>query len=152
MAITPYRPATELFRPFFDDVLGSTRGWGGRMSDLLRVPEADVQETENELRVTVEIPGMKPEDIDLDLENNVLTISGEKNQTSEEEGEGNTWHLSERRYGKFTRSFVLPRDLDADRIDARYDNGVLRVTIPKSERARRRRIEIHDGGASRQVG
>lgn len=152
MAITPYRPATELFRPFFDDVLGSTRGWGGRMSDLLRVPEADVQETENELRVTVEIPGMKPEDIDLDLENNVLTISGEKNQTSEEEGEGNTWHLSERRYGKFTRSFVLPRDLEADRIDARYDNGVLRVTIPKSERARRRRIEIHNGGENRQVG
>jgi HSP20 family protein len=152
MAITPYRPATELFRPFFDDVLGSTRGWGGRMSDLLRVPEADVQETENELRVTVEIPGMKPEDIDLDLENNVLTISGEKNQTSEEEGEGNTWHLSERRYGKFTRSFVLPRDLEADRIDARYDNGVLRVTIPKSERARRRRIEIHNGGENKQVG
>jgi HSP20 family protein len=152
MAISPYRPTTDLFRPFLDDVFGSPRGWGGRMSDLLRVPESDVEETENEIRVTVELPGMKPEDIQLDLENNVLTISGEKQERNEEGGKGHTWHLSERRYGKFTRSFVLPRDLDSDRIEARYDHGVLTVIVPKSERARRRRIEVHDGGESQEVG
>jgi HSP20 family protein len=153
MAVSPYRPTTDLFRPFFDDVFGAGRGgWGGRMGDLLRVPESDVEETENEIRVTVELPGMKPEDIQLDLENNVLTISGEKQERNEEGGQGHTWHLSERRYGKFTRSFVLPRDVDSDRIDARYDHGVLNVTIPKSERARRRRIEVHDSGGSHEVG
>ena len=152
MAVTPYRPTTELFRPFFDDVFGPSRNWGGRMSDLLRVPEADVEETENEIRVSVEIAGMKPEDIQLDLENNVLTISGEKQEKSEQESEGHTWHLSERRYGKFTRSFVLPRDLESERIDARCDNGVLTVTIPKAERARRRRIEVHGGEESKEVG
>jgi HSP20 family molecular chaperone IbpA len=76
MAITPYRPSTDLFRPFFEDLLG---GGGGRgMHDLLRAPETDVMETENEIRVIAELPGLRPEDINIDLENNVLTISGEK--------------------------------------------------------------------------
>jgi HSP20 family protein len=153
MPVTPYRPTTDLFRPFFDDIFGPSRGgWNGRMNDLLRVPESDVEETESEIRVTVELPGMKPEDIELDLENNVLTISGEKQEQKEEGGQGHTWHLSERRYGKFTRSFVLPRDLDSDGIAARYANGVLSVTVPKAEKARRRRIAVKDGGGSQEVG
>jgi HSP20 family protein len=151
MAVTPYHPATDLFRPFIEDVLGPSRGTGSRMSDLLRVPESDVEETENEIHVSVELPGMKPEDIHLDLENNVLTISGEKQESAEQGGAGHTWHLSERRYGKFTRTFVLPRDVEADRIDADYENGVLRVTVPKSERARRRRIEVRNAGSRQQV-
>lgn len=152
MAVTPYHPATDLFRPLFEDVFGPNRGTGSRMSDLLRVPDSDVEETENEIHVSVELPGMKPEDIHLDLENNVLTISGEKQESSEGGGAGHTWHLSERRYGKFTRTFVLPRDVEADRIDADFENGVLRVTIPKSERARRRRIEVRNAGGGQSVG
>jgi HSP20 family protein len=141
MAITPYRASTDLFRPIFDEFLGS--GWGGRMAGMGRLgaPRADVVETEDEIRVVVELPGMTAEDIDLDLENNVLTISGEK-QEERDEGDENTWHLSERRYGKFSRSFVLPRDVKQDRIEASFENGVLQVTVPKSEKARRRRIEI----------
>src|SRR5690606_15026177 len=79
------------------------------------------------------------------LENNILTISGEKRQDREESDEKHRWHLSERRYGQFSRSFVLPRDVEQDNIEATFENGVLRVVIPKSERARRRKIEIRGG-------
>jgi HSP20 family protein len=150
MAITPYRPATDLFGSLLEDAF-RTPGWGGRMGGLLRAPEADVVETENEIRVTVELPGMRSEDIDVDLENNVLTIAGEKQQEYEEQGEKNTWHLSERRYGKFSRSFVLPRDLDSEKIQAHFENGILNVAIPKSERARRRSGSPPCGGGQKRV-
>jgi HSP20 family protein len=87
----------------------------------------------------------------VDMENNVLTISGEKREEREQEGEKNTWHLSERRYGKFSRSFVLPRDLDSEKIQARFEDGVLQVSIPKSEKARRRKVEIQSGGGQKRV-
>ncbi len=142
MAITRYQPTTDLFSPLFEGF--PTPWWGGlgRMGNLLRAPDADVVETENEIRVMVEMPGLHPEDVEVSLENNVLTISGEKKEEWTEGEEGNTWHLSERRYGRFSRSFVLPRDVEQEQIQARFDNGVLYVSIPKSERARRRRIEI----------
>lgn len=152
MAITPYRPSMDLFRSLTDDLLG-TSGWGGRMagSDLLRAPEADVMETTDEIRVLVELPGMRAEDVEVDLENNILTISGEKQEERREGDRESRWHLSERRYGRFSRSFVLPRDVEPDSIQARFENGVLSVTVPKSERARPRRIQIDhgDGGAQR---
>ena len=81
MAITPYRPST-------DPLSALLRDWpfgGGRSGDLMRTPETDVMETENEIRVTAEVPGLQPEDINLDLENNVLTISGEKREEHTEE-------------------------------------------------------------------
>ncbi len=81
----------------------------------------------------------------------MLTISGEKQEERREGDENSTWHLSERRYGRFSRSFVLPRDVEQDRIQARFENGVLQVTIPKSERARRRRIEIRSGSGNGQT-
>ena len=152
MAITPYRPSTDLASSLFEDMFGPFSGWGGRMAGtgLLRAPEADVVETEDQIRVLVELPGMQAEDVDLDVENNVLTISGEKREERREEKD--TWHLSERRYGKFSRSFVLPRGVDQEKIRASFENGVLSVTIPKSEKARRRRIEIQGRGGQKQVG
>jgi HSP20 family protein len=102
--------------------------------------------------VAMEIPGMRPEDIEIDLENNVLTVSGEKQEERTEEKEGGTYHLSERRYGRFSRSFVLPRDVESEQIQARTGDGLLRITVPKSERSRRRRIEVRSGqAANRQV-
>jgi HSP20 family protein len=151
MAITPYRPVTDLFGSMLEDAFRTPAGWGGRLGGLLRAPEADVMETETEMRVTVELPGMRSEDIDVDMENNVLTISGEKHEEREEQGEKNTWHLSERHYGKFSRSFVLPRDLDPEKIQARFEDGVLQVSIPKSEKARRRKVEIQSGGGQKRV-
>lgn len=149
MANRVYRPSTDLITPMFEEFLRPMAGWGGRMGGMIRTPDSDVVETENEIRVTVELPGMKVEDIDLDLENNILTISGEKREERQDRNE--TWHLSERRYGKFSRSFVLPRDVEADRIEAHFGDGVLNVVVPKSAKARRRRIEIHGGGGHKRV-
>lgn len=151
MAITPYRPVADLFRPMLDDFLAPIQGRGGRPGELLRVPDADVIETENQIRVTVELPGMRAENVDVSLENNVLTISGEKREERQEGDEKDTWHLSERRYGKFSRSFILPREVEQDRIEAGFRDGVLRITIPKSEKARRRRIEIRGDGGEQRV-
>jgi HSP20 family protein len=149
MAITPYRPATDLLNPFeaFFGPLGTSR-----LSDVLRTPSADVIERENQIEVVMETPGMSPDDLEIDLENNVLTVSGDKKEEREEEGREGTYHLSERRYGHFSRSFVLPRDVEPEGIKARCENGLLVISVPKSERARRRRIEVQRGdGGSREV-
>lgn len=146
MAITRYGNSMDPFDQMFNTLLGSG-GSAGRGS-LMRAPETDVVETEREIRVSVEMPGLKRDNIDIDVENNVLTIRGEKRE-EREEGEEGKYHIAERRYGTFTRSFVLPRDVDAENIQARFEDGVLTVTIPKSERARRRRIEV--GGSQGQA-
>ena len=149
MAITQYRPASDLFAPFLDEFMN--RPVGGRVSNLMRAPEADVLETEKEIRVHLEMPGMRGEEIEIGLENNILTISGEKSQERVESDEKNTWHLTERRYGKFSRSFVLPRDVESEAIEASFEDGVLKVVIPKSERARRRRIDVRTAAETRQT-
>lgn len=149
MAITQYRPATDLFGPLFEDFLRPLNG--ARATSLLRAPEADVIETESDIRVALEMPGMRVEDIDIGLENNVLTVSGEKRQEHTAADERNAWHLSERRYGRFSRSFALPRDVEAEQIQARFADGVLDITIPKSERARRRRIEIRGTDSQQRI-
>jgi HSP20 family protein len=138
MAITRYRPATEPFNALLDDVLVPF----ARMGSSMRMPETDVVERQNEIRVICELPGMQEDQVEVSMENNVLTISGEKSDERVQGEEGHTYHLSERRWGRFSRSFVLPREVDQERIEAEFRNGVLTVTIPKSEKARRRRIEV----------
>ena len=145
MAISQYRPSSDPFDRLFDNLLGSTGGYN-RGGNLMRAPATDVIESEAGIRVVAELPGLTAEDIELDLENNVLTIRGEKNEERTEGDEQGTYHLAERRYGTFSRSFVLPRDVDPDGIEAQFENGVLTIRIPKSEKARRRRIEIGGGG------
>jgi HSP20 family protein len=144
MAMFPTR-FSDPFDQLVNDVLGnrSGRSNGGA---LMRAPETDVMETEREIRVVTEMPGLRRDDIEVDVENNVLTLRGEKRE-SRTEGQEGRYHLAERRYGTFARSFVLPRDVEADRIQASFEDGVLTVSIPKSERARRRRVEIGASGA-----
>ena len=114
-------------------------------------PPVDVEETPDHLLVRAELPGMSREDIDLVLEDGVLTISGEKKETEREENAQVL--LYERRWGTFTRRFTLPRAVDAAGITAEYAEGVLTVRIPKAEEAKGRKIEITDGGrAGRQIG
>jgi HSP20 family protein len=100
----------------------------------------DVSEDENSLRITMELPGVDPDDVRLSLENNVLTIRGEKKQQIDDNSE--RVHRFERTYGMFERTFVLPNTVDTDRIDARYENGVLHVSIPRAERAKPREIRV----------
>ncbi len=139
---------TSVMRPFFDTFFDPFATGAG-----LRIPETDVRETGNDIQVRMDLPGIRPEDINVELENNVLTISGEKREQREENEEEGRFHLAERRWGQFARSFVLPREVMADRISADYNNGVLTVSIPKSEKARPRRIDVsrRDQG-SQQIG
>jgi HSP20 family protein len=134
---------------FIDQVFGA--GGARSQASLMRAPETDVVETEREIRVQVEMPGLKRENIEVDVENNVLTIRGEKRE-ERTEGQDGRYHLAERRWGTFARSFVLPRDVDADAIQAAFENGVLSVSIPKSEKARRRKIEVGGTAQPQELG
>jgi HSP20 family protein len=103
-------------------------------------PSLDVSETKNDLVVKAELPVLDPKDIDISLSDCVLTIKGEKKQGKEEKEEN--YHLIERSYGSFTRSVRLPGDVQSDKITASYKNGVLKVTLPKSEEAKKKEVKI----------
>jgi HSP20 family protein len=106
-----------------------------RWSSMLEVqiPAVDIAETDTAFRITAELPGMMKEDVDISVSQGRLTIKGEKREEREEKEKG--YYLSERRYGTFQRSFQLPGQADADRIEAKFDNGVLTLTVPKSAEA-----------------
>lgn len=109
-------------------------------------PSVNVKETPEGLVLSAELPGMKPEDVEIEFENNVLSIRGEKeSETTEEEGE--RYHVWERRYGSFHRSFTLPRTIDSSAIQASFDNGILTVSLPKAAEAKSRRIEVNTAKA-----
>lgn len=121
---------------------------GGNILTASWVPATDVSEDANTIQITMELAGVNPEDVRISLEGNVLTIRGEKRQEDEENSE--RVHRIERIYGMFERAFVLPNTADPDRIEARYENGVLTVSVPKTERARPREIQVNSStsGAS----
>ncbi len=104
------------------------------------VPAVDVFEQPDNIRIVAEVPGVKPEDVKISVEGNVLTIHGTKQQTAEESTE--RVHRYERVYGAFERSFTLPATVDPNGIKASYEHGVLTVTLPKVEKARPKQIEV----------
>ena len=106
-------------------------------------PVCDVFEDKDSVKIVAEIPGVKPEDVKISIENQVLTIRGEKKQVAEEKTE--RVHRYERSYGSFERAFSLPTAVAADKIAASYTNGILTVTIPQAERARPREIPVKVG-------
>ena len=114
---------------------------GNRFS-LAWSPVTDVREDENGLYVTVELPGMNSDDVSVSVENGVLSISGEKQQVSEEGDNESKYHLVERRYGSFERTFRLPRGIDPNKVKAKFDNGLLNIDIPKSAKAKKKLIPI----------
>lgn len=101
----------------------------------------EVSETAGGFDVTAEVPGMSEDDLEIDLSNDVLTIKGEKK--AERENEGRNFHVSERRYGSFQRSFRVPDTIDRDNIDARFNNGVLTVHLPKRTEAKEQNRKIN---------
>jgi len=121
-----------------DEALGG--GWNGGTVASAWTPTVDVFEDKENLKIVMELPGVTPEDVKISLENQVLTIQGEKRQVAEESSE--RWHRYERSYGSFERMFTLPSSVDAERIQAKVENGLLTVTLPKAERAKPREIEI----------
>ncbi len=107
------------------------------------VPAVDIYEDENEIVVKCELPDMNEKDIEVKVENNVLTIKGEKKLEREEKKEN--YHLIESSYGSFSRSFTLPSNVDADKATAKYEKGVLKITLPKKEEAKPKQIEVKVG-------
>ena len=106
------------------------------------IPAVNVEEAADELLLTAELPGMREEDVNVNIENNILTIRGEKREAREEADEESRYHVSERRYGSFHRRFTPPWSVDADTIRADFEGGVLRVRLPKAPEAKSRTIEI----------
>jgi HSP20 family protein len=117
--------------------------------NTLWAPPMDVVERENEILCYVELPGMSRDALDIRVEGNLVTIAGEKKyEQNRTEKEG--FRHVERRYGRFERSFTIPATVEQDNVTARYDNGVLTVTLPKAERSRPRRIAI-EGSETREI-
>ncbi len=104
------------------------------------VPAVDMEETDDELIVHIELPGMKKEDINLSVRGDVLTVSGEREHKKEEKTK--TYHRIERAYGKFQRSIPLPVEVDTEKSKATYENGILTVRLPKSAKSKSKEIKI----------
>ena len=104
------------------------------------LPAVDIRETDDALIVEAELPGIERKDVKVDIKDGVLTISGERKYEKETEEEN--VHRMERVYGRFTRSFSLPNNVDVDKVEAKLKDGVLRIRLPKKETARARTVEI----------
>ena len=135
------RDMDRVFDSFWSNgaVLDSVWGNGGSLPAAWN-PRVDISETDEELAVAAEIPGMAKEDIKVTVANGILTIEGEKKEENEETEK--QARRVERRYGAFKRSFRLPSAVDADSIAATYRDGVLKLSLPKAETAKTRAIEI----------
>ncbi len=120
------------------------RGIGSKISDWL-TPASDASSHEGGYRITMELPGVPEDAVDLSVEDGVLTVTGQKSETREETGE--TWFFTEREYGAFRRTFRLPPDADAEGATASMKDGVLEITVPRKapEESRGRKITVTRG-------
>jgi HSP20 family protein len=121
-----------------------------QISEAWAMP-AEIVETADELRFAIELPGLRPEEIELTLENGVLTLSGDKKIEQREGETADNYRLAERRYGRHTRSFRLPGTVDTNRVQASCENGVLTIRLPRVEAAKPRRIPVAGAGETQQV-
>ena len=145
MAVVRWRPMRDIagfqeeVNRLFDEFFGRVPA-EGRTAPTIWAPPVDIIEKQDALVVKAELPGMSKDDLKINIEDNVLTIRGEKKQEKEEEGA--QYHLAERVYGVFQRSFTLPASIDASKVKASYKDGVLVIEIPKKEEAKPKEIPI----------
>ena len=133
--------AARMSRAFGDSLIGP-RAFGGLADGSGWAPPVSVEERGSEILLTAELPGMSEDAVEISLENNVLTIAGEKRESRDEREDAGTFRLVERRFGSFRRSFTLPRTVHAEGITAEFDNGLLTVRLPKAAEAVSRKIEV----------
>ena len=145
-ALTRWNPLREL-EDFQSRILSAfnpasaRRGNGQESLGLAEwMPLVDIAEDEKEYLITAELPEVKKEDVKVTMENGVLTVAGERKFEKEEKNK--KWHRVERSYGSFARSFALPDDGDAAKVNAEFKDGILRVHVAKSEAARPKQIEV----------
>jgi HSP20 family protein len=129
-------PEVRLFDDRFDRLI--ERAFGGRHTPWM--PAMDVYETEDKLVVTIELPGLSAEDVEVQVEDSTLTINGKREFSSEVKEEH--YHRVERRYGEFSRAVTLPPQVDASKVDAKFEAGVLTVEVAKAEKAKPKKIQV----------
>jgi len=149
MAITRWNPSTDIrslwneFDRMFDR-LTRTRDFDSDESEFSNVgnwrPAVDITEREKDYMLTAELPGLEEDDIHLSVKNNVLTLKGEKKHSREKEGENS--YYRERLYGTFQRMIRFDTELDPNKVNAEYENGVLKVTLPKSKESMHKEIPV----------
>jgi HSP20 family protein len=143
----PFRDVMAL-RHEVDRLFGRTLGEGAGAA--VWTPAVDVFDTKDAIVLKAELPGMKPEDIDIEVDENVLTVKGERR--FEDRLEDGRYYRLERSYGHFSRSLTLPQGVRGDSIEARFDHGVLEVRVPKAEEVRPRKIAVNVGGGAENGG
>jgi len=134
---TPFASLREEMQDLFSQVLGEN-GESCPVDRLL--PEVDVSESEQAVEVRMDLPGVKSEEINVEVSNNLLTVSGERKEEKEEKGK--TFYRIERRTGSFSRSVMLPCSVQENKVDAKYQNGVLSISLPKTEEAKAHKIKV----------
>jgi HSP20 family protein len=132
------RDVARLFDEMANRAWGTSNGW---------VPPVDVREDDKEIALMLELPGVKPENVEVTAENGMLRIQGEK-RAERKEGDEERYHLVERTYGKFVRTFQLPKGVDESKIVADFEHGVLNVRVPKAALPQPRKITIGTGNAN----
>jgi HSP20 family protein len=134
------------FTRAFDDIFGRGLLRNDDGGDRLIAPALDITEDEHQFVVSAELPGLKKEDVQIQFENGVLAISGEKKQEAETSGPAGkgekNWHRMERRYGAFYRSITLPAGVDVEKVEATFSDGVLSIRVPKREELKPKTIKI----------
>ena len=146
MAITrwdPFRDVLSLQNRLNSLFQEYNRGEGDALSTAAFVPPVDMYEDEHKIVLKLEVPGMKESDLDIQLENNVLTVKGERKFEKEEKEEN--FHRIERRYGSFYRSFTIPSTVNPDSVKASYEAGVLKVELEKRAEAKPKQIKVEVG-------
>jgi HSP20 family protein len=131
-----YQPRNSMLNPFFDDLWRSSLN----QSECDIIPRTDIIERKSDYIITAEMPGISKDNFKVEIENNVLTIHGKK--FAQENSEGDQQFRSERQYGNYRRSFRLGDEIDSEKIDARYDSGILEIVLPKSKKAKPKMVEV----------
>jgi HSP20 family protein len=149
-SIVRWEPFAEMEQMRFrmDRIFGDLRPWrlASRAGSEIGYVPLDVSETDEAFEVEAALPGVKPEDVEVQVHGDTVTIKGEAREVAEEEEKD--WLRRERRYGVFARSFTLPTDIDAEKATAEFENGLLKLRLPKSEAARPKTIKVSTRGVS----
>jgi len=146
-----HREMNRLFDDVFRGTAGQSRSVHGEGGASVMMPHMDVSETDRELKICAELPGVSENDVEIRLEDDILVIRGEKKFERKDDKEN--YHFVERSYGTFQRALRLPGPIEPDQVRANFENGVLTVTVPKSQQQERsRRIQIQGGKAGTGAG